>query len=305
MPYTAWENTSSSFKSKIIGKLLGDDCITKQQGRKPRFQFIHTAKDYSWSNYCYQKLKADIPLNPPFFRKTYDKRLVKGYSLAYQVQSKTCDTITYLRKQWYPSKRKVIPFSLLYEYFNEESLAWWYMDDGHLKIKNSTPKKIIISTESFTISEIDKLILFLKKKYHLKFTIDKQLRIILYDQIQIFYFLHLITPYLHQSMYRKSVLSCKNKEYIPERRTTIYLPNTIHIMKPTIEINLALSLLPKVIKKLKNETFFKKYNNLIHDNLNEPKSYQIVINDENMCNLTFLKQNTGLSFSQLTCLCFQ
>lgn len=30
----------SRYLSRITGKLLGDGCITKQQGRKPRFQFI-------------------------------------------------------------------------------------------------------------------------------------------------------------------------------------------------------------------------------------------------------------------------
>jgi hypothetical protein len=27
------------------GKLLGDGCITKQEGRKPPFQFTHSKKD--------------------------------------------------------------------------------------------------------------------------------------------------------------------------------------------------------------------------------------------------------------------
>jgi len=35
----SWELTSKSFKAKMIGKLLGDGCITKQKGRQPRFQF--------------------------------------------------------------------------------------------------------------------------------------------------------------------------------------------------------------------------------------------------------------------------
>ena len=303
MPYTACKNTSSSFKAKITGKLLGDGCITKQKGRKPRFQFIHTARDYSWGNYCYQKLKSDIPLNPPSFRKTYDKRLVKGYSLSYQVQSKTCDTITYLRKQWYPVKRKVIPFSLLNRYFNEESLAWWYMDDGHLKVKSNKPEKIILSTESFLVVEIEQLISFLDKKYNLRFSVDKQSRIVLYDQYQIYYFLHLIEPYLHHSMYRKSILKCKCLEYITSRRTTIYLPAVINIEKPTNEINEALTMLSDLINIFKHGSFYNKYGDLISHNFNGQKSYQIVISEKNMESLTFLKQNIGLTFSQLTYLC--
>src|SRR5699024_2664434 len=149
MSFNAWKNTSLSFKKRITGKLLGDGCVTKQSGRKPRFQFIHAAVDYDWSNYCYHKLKSDIPLNPPRFKKVIDNRLVKGYSTSYYVQSRTSKVITFLRNQWYPTGKKIIPFSLLNKYLSEESLAWWYMDDGHLKIANNTPQKVILSTQSF------------------------------------------------------------------------------------------------------------------------------------------------------------
>jgi len=165
----------------MIGKLLGDGCITKQKGRKPRFQFIHTESDYDWSKYCYQNLNECIPLNSPKYKKTIDKRLIKGYSVSNYVQSRTSEIISFLYQQWYPKGKKIIPFSLLDKFFNEESLAWWYMDDGHLKISKSTPEKIILSTESFTDIEIKKLILFLMAKYNLIFSVDKQRRIILYD----------------------------------------------------------------------------------------------------------------------------
>lgn len=39
---------SSNFYHFICGKLLGDGCITKQEGRKPRFQFMHRPEDLGW-----------------------------------------------------------------------------------------------------------------------------------------------------------------------------------------------------------------------------------------------------------------
>lgn len=42
----------------ICGKLLGDGCITKQQNRKPRFQFMHTISDYDW---CFLLLQSIEP----------------------------------------------------------------------------------------------------------------------------------------------------------------------------------------------------------------------------------------------------
>ncbi|WP_339213813.1 hypothetical protein [Ornithinibacillus sp. FSL M8-0202] len=50
-----WLHTDNSFKARIIGKLLGDACMTKQIGRKPRFQYTHTYKDYGWSVFSYRK----------------------------------------------------------------------------------------------------------------------------------------------------------------------------------------------------------------------------------------------------------
>src|SRR5699024_91156 len=108
----AWCKTSPSFKARVIGKLLGDGCLTQQQGRKPRFQFIHTAADYEWSLHCYRYLKDALPLNPPKFRKTADSRLSMGFSQSHYVQSKTSPLVTFLRKLWYPNSIKLVPFEI-------------------------------------------------------------------------------------------------------------------------------------------------------------------------------------------------
>src|SRR5690625_1801976 len=99
--------------------------------------------DFEWTSYCYNHLKHDLKINPPAFKRIIDSCLIKGYSTAYYVQSKTDPVITYLRGQWYPKKKKEIPLSMLEKHFTEETLAWWYMDDGHLNIKNDIQKKII------------------------------------------------------------------------------------------------------------------------------------------------------------------
>lgn len=93
---------TNAFYSLICGKLLGDGCITKQEGRKPRFQFIHRKEDFHWSFHCYEILKNHLPLNPPKYRKIIDHRLAKGYSESYVVQSRTYPLITELYSIWYP-----------------------------------------------------------------------------------------------------------------------------------------------------------------------------------------------------------
>lgn len=300
-----WSDTTSSFKAMIIGKLLGDGSITRQERRKPRFQFIHTSTDYSWSKYCYEQLLDFLPLNPPKYKKSIDPRLSQGYSLSYYVQSRTSGIITYLRSKWYSDSRKVIPFNLISKYFNEQSLAWWYMDDGHLKQKGSTPEKIILSTESFTEFENNWLINFLLEKYNLQFHLDKQNRIILYDQFQIYYFLFLVTPYMHRSMHRKLITEYTYIYNLAPRRTTIYLPTSIELNYPTREINEACIQLDDLIRYFKKGVFYERYLATIIKKSSVPtKGYQIILKNDNLSKLHFLREVTGLRFSKLIELCF-
>lgn len=302
----SWDETSDDFKSMMIGKLLGDGCITQQKGRKPRFQFIHMDTDYEWSKYCYDHLCTFIPLNPPKYKCVTDPRLTKGYSLSYYVQSRTSNIITYLRTEWYPEDNKIVPYDLIEKYFNEISLAWWYMDDGHLKQKGNIPEKVILSTESFTIQEIKWIIEFLHKKYQLNFSSDKQNRIILYDQFQIHYFLYLVMPFLHHSMNRKTLHFSKFKIAIASRRTTVYLPASVTLDTPTKNINDLLTYLSTIINQYKQGAFYKTYHcELFVNKISERnKSYQIVIDNQNLANLLLLKDLTGLTFSKLVELCF-
>lgn len=142
-----------AFHHFICGKLLGDGCITKQENRKPRFQFMHRAEDKGWARHCYNHLKDDIPVNPPAYRKVTDKRLKKGFSESYVVQSKTDDLITELYETWYPQARKELPMHWIERYLDEQALAWWYQDDRHLKIERGIISKIILSTDSFSQAE--------------------------------------------------------------------------------------------------------------------------------------------------------
>lgn len=301
----SWLNTEQRFKGRMIGKLLGDGCITIQRNRKPRFQFIHAASDLCWSKYCYRHLQSHIPLNPPKLKKVIDPRLKAGYSLSYYTQSRTSNVITYLRSEWYPNSIKIIPFESIYKHFTVESLAWWYMDDGHLKRDKNKPQKIILSTDNFTRKENQQLIHFLYERFHLLFRLDKQNRLIIYDQYQIFYFLYLVTPFLHASMHRKALQNCSLRFSAASRRTTIYLPENLALTSPTKEINKALSSGLKLIKTdFKNGNFYKKYRPIIWAKRTQTKPYQIVINSLNLENLHFLKSATGLEFSVLSSMCF-
>lgn len=179
------------------------------------------------------------------------------------------------------------------------------MDDGHLKIKNNVPIKIILSTESFTAEENNWLINFLMDKYQLSFRTDKQHRIILYDRFQIFYFLYIVTPYLHHSMCRKIPSRCNLVHDIKSRRTTISLPETITLKSPTKDINTILHHLHELISQYKHELFYKKWvpTIVIHESLTL-KPYQISLSNTRIKNLKYLQELTGLTFNQLAYLSY-
>lgn len=163
----------------MCGKLLGDGCITKQDGRKARFQFMHHLEDLGWVEHCNIQLKDYIPLNSTSYKRVVDTRLSKGYSESFFVQSKTDPLITdYTNNGIRKEKRN----------------SWWYQDEGHLKIVNNVVQKIFLSTDSFSDEENDWLIQLLFDKFKLRFHKDGQNRLILYDQFQIIYFLHLVAP---------------------------------------------------------------------------------------------------------------
>ncbi|TWT27806.1 hypothetical protein FQV30_04665 [Planomicrobium sp. CPCC 101110] len=182
-------------------------------------------------------------------------------------------------------------------------MAWWYQDDGHFKQKDGIPKKIILSTDSFSLKENHFLIDFLQQKYDLRFSIDTQNRLLLYDQFQIIYFLKLIEPHIHKSMARKTLVLSEPKKIAT--RSTIYLPSDISLTKPTVEINEQYKKLPKLVPLAEEPIeFFKLYFSL-QKTLQPTKPYQIKINAESQKTLGQLKVQTGLNLSQLTALCFK
>lgn len=287
----------------LCGKLLGDGCLTKQADRKPRFQFTHCKKDVGWSIYCFEQLSAFLPLNPPKYRKIIDVRIISGYTESYIVQSRTSEEFCRLYEIWYPHENKELPFTYIEKYFTDKTLAWWYQDDGHLKIQNGIPRKIILSTDSFSLLENQFLIEFLHKKYGLHFSLDAQNRILLYDQYQIICFLKLVDPYVHESMSRKRRVPYELKKIAT--RSTIYLPSDIQLSKPTSEINEQYKKLSLLSSLSKNHIEFFHQNNLLVNRQTITKPYQIQIETDYKESLALLKHDTGSNISQLTALCFK
>ncbi|WP_343063282.1 endonuclease [Halobacillus locisalis] len=299
-----WTELPEQAKARITGKLLGDGGIIKQKGRKPRFQFTHCAKDKEWSGHCYTNLSDYIPLTEPSYNKITDPRLRKGYSERYICQSKTSPLVTYLHEQWYACE-KVIPFHLIHDYMTPEALAWWYQDDGHLKMEGRKPAKIILSTESFTKQECLELIDLLYKKYNLLFSLDGQKRLVIYNRASINYFLFLTSPFHHSSMSRKMLKQKLRISPTPSKRTTLSIPANIILTKPTNQINQKLENLTEIFESIEQKEFYHRYQFIFRKKNVPSKKYQIVVNATNLSYLEALKRFTGLTYNDLALICFQ
>lgn len=201
----------------------------------------------------------------------------------------------------------MIPFDFLNKYLNEEALAWWYQDDGHLKVDNDIPRKIILSTENFSNDEIEKLIKILEQKYSLYFSQDGQKRLLLYDQLQIYYFYRLIQQHIHPSMKRKMIEMNQKIENTSSKRTTIYLPTDISLTQPTFEINQTLSYLPTLLQIVKDQgqyiKFYKSHFFRLKGQVTT-KPCQIIIEEKHWTYINDIQKLTGINNSQIVTLCF-
>jgi hypothetical protein len=287
--------------SLIFGKMLGDGNLTIEKHRQPRFRFQHCYLDREWGFYCYDSLRSFIPLAPPKKRIISDSRLIKGYSESIYVQSRTSPLFVFLKEIWYQGNKKVIPFDILSRIIYEAGLAWWYQDEGHLKIDNNKVRKIILSTDNFSSKENDNLIELLKQKFNLSFSLDGQNRLCLYDQVQILFFLYTVKPHIHFSMDRKIYhhLDTIDQSLIPQtKRTTISLPDTVSIISATQDII-------NIIKQIDMDSFIHNWFTIWHQekssifNNTDKIRYQIAINKECILKLEHIKNQTGLKMNDI------
>lgn len=137
------------FQSIMCGKLLGDGYLNMKN--QARLQFRHSLKDKQYTEdqlLLFSRYLTFGPTNPKAYSYK-DWRTGQSYTTLI-CQSHIDKRLSDLYPQWYNQKKKVIPKHLLKSYFNAESLAIWFQDDGNLKSKS----RIILSTECFAHGEV-------------------------------------------------------------------------------------------------------------------------------------------------------
>ncbi|MEH7440679.1 endonuclease, partial [Neobacillus drentensis] len=129
---------------------------------------------------------------------------------------------------------------------------------------------------------------------------------ILYDQVQIYYFLYLVEPYIHSSMKRKR--TPKRHTHSTKKRTTIYLPVNIQLTKPTKEIHnklVQLQTISQMIMDRNNYIDFYKDVILAILRVKETKGYQVILDESSCYTIESIKNRTGLTTSKIISICFK
>jgi hypothetical protein len=153
---------SQELKDILIGLLLGDLFVQKQKVNA-RFVFrqgtIH--KNYLW--HLYELFSNYTTSIPKTYNMPIDKRTGKVYSgIYFQTYSLPC--FVPLFNLFYFEGNKIIPTNIN-ELLTVHSLGYWLCDDGNFC---KSTHRVRISTESFTLAQVDLLVQTLNDKWNLK-----------------------------------------------------------------------------------------------------------------------------------------
>lgn len=185
----------------LIGIILGDGHLEKQKGSKNYRLKIHQNdkhKDYVFHLY---DIFQDFTKTPP--RSKVVSAFNKTYESWYFNTTVHPDFMDY-GINFYNDGKKVLPNpALLASWLSPIGLAYWYMDDGSLKSKES--KGVLLNTQNFSLTEVELLCNILEEKLQLSNWPRKQK-----EGYQIYISGHsyerlkdLISPYLLPSMFYK------------------------------------------------------------------------------------------------------
>jgi LAGLIDADG DNA endonuclease family len=190
---------SEDQKAILTGLLLGDACLeTQNAGRTYRLKIEQSVQHQAYVYHLYN-LFADWVLTPPRMRKVISAGHESG-NLTFQTISHSA--FRFYAHQFYDGRQKRVPV-LIHRWLTPKSLAYWFMDDGSIKSKNS--KAVIFNTQCFSTSEVTRLCEVIFSKFGLHATIRKQK-----EGCQIFIsgnsyekFVELVSPFIINEMWYK------------------------------------------------------------------------------------------------------
>lgn len=151
-------------KEILIGLLLGDGHLEQVSSYSWKLKIEQSYEKEDYVNHLFDIFKDFCNVKPLLKIKSNGNK-----SLMFQTKSSV--SLNYYGKLFYNNKIKIIP-KLLFNKLTPISLAYWFMDDG--SIKNKQSKGIILNTQGFTKDEVNLLINILINKFNLIAKLRKQ-----------------------------------------------------------------------------------------------------------------------------------
>jgi len=156
-------NLSDRAMQWIEGELLGDGCLYSKS--KYSAQFTYSSKYNEYINYISNTLlKFGIRRTGKiYFRENIHYKInnIPTHSKeSYSYTSKRYAELKPLYDKWYPEGKKIVPRDIE---LTSILLRQWYIGDGSLKIGKGARSRIKLSTQCFTINDVEWLIEQLNK----------------------------------------------------------------------------------------------------------------------------------------------
>jgi len=185
----------------LIGLLLGDAHAERQKlTGNTRLLFEQSTIHSEYLLMLHEIFEPLVGLSPLLsFRAPNEIKVKVTSTLKFQTLRFTC--LNEYHEIFYLNKKKIIPKNID-ELLTPIGLAFWLQDDGSYHIRD---KIIVLSTDCFDESDVDLLIILLKKKFDLdcRKAKDRQYFRIVIKQNSIEKFKILVLPYIHSSMLYK------------------------------------------------------------------------------------------------------
>ena len=152
----------------LVGLMLGDAHLeTQNGGRTYRLKIEQSERHKAYVMHLY-RLFSEWVRTPP------QPKVVRSgghESTNWWFQTLSHGAFRFYAHQFYREGRKIVP-PLIHRWLSSRALAYWFMDDGSLKSKQS--KGVIFNTQGFTRKEVERLCQVLEEKFSLKAGLRKQ-----------------------------------------------------------------------------------------------------------------------------------
>lgn len=154
---------SSEQKEVLVGILLGDATLeTQNNGRTYRVKIEHSHIQNAYEEHLYSIFK-DWVLTPPRLREVKSPSGRVYRNIVFSTLSHPA--FRFYAHQFYRDGKRVVP-KLINKWLTPKTLAYWFMDDGSIKSKQS--KGVIFNTQGYPRQDVLKLVKALESRFRLE-----------------------------------------------------------------------------------------------------------------------------------------